>query len=87
MITETQKVSLKRIGEEIVNILRSKNIPYTEIKVSTIEKSDEIPKSYVVSIYYKNVPFSKSLKIEKELSEIVEEKLGKDVLVAYVPEN
>ena len=87
MITETQKVSLKRIGEEIVNILKSKNIPYTEIKVSTIEKSDEIPKSYVVSIYYKNVPFSKSLKIEKELSEIVEEKLGKDVLVAYVPEN
>ena len=83
----TKKISLKDIGKEVANILQSKNIPYSEIKVSTADKFDGITKKYIVSIYYKNIPFSKSLEIEKELSKIIEERLGKDILVAYIPED
>jgi len=83
----TKNLSLKEIGKEVVNILYSNNIPYTEIKLSTADKSDGINKKYIVSIYYKNMPFSKALQIEEKLNKIIEENLGKDILVAYVPED
>lgn len=78
-------VPLKNIANEVENVLKKYNIPYSEIKVSKNEKREDNVE-FIISIKGgKRVPFEKTIEYREILYKELIPIFGDVFIVSYIP--